>query len=70
MGFKYKTAGTGKTTVQALSSIWDTFTTHDAFMADGGSHFNNAEVRALCSQRGAKVQVVAAYAPWVNGLVE
>jgi hypothetical protein len=36
----------------------------------GGSHFDNAEVRSICTAYGVKTHVVAKYSPWVNGLVE
>jgi hypothetical protein len=39
-------------------------------MSDGGSHFNCTEVREFCDKWGTKTHVVAAYSPWVNGLVE
>lgn len=37
---------------------------------DGESHFDNREVKAWCEARRVQHHVVAAYAPWVNGLVE
>ena len=42
----------------------------ETFMTDGGRHFDNAEVEELCKRWGSKHHVVAAYSPWVNGLVE
>jgi hypothetical protein len=39
-------------------------------MSDGGSHFKNKEVAACCVRWGVKQHVVAAYSPWINGLVE
>jgi hypothetical protein len=42
--FKHKSAGTAKTTVEALSCINKNFVMPEAFMTDGGSHFNNAVV--------------------------
>jgi hypothetical protein len=39
-------------------------------MSDGGSHFKNKEVKEMCDEWGIKHHVVAAYSPWVNGLVE
>ena len=39
-------------------------------MSDGGKHFDNKEVRELCEKWGTKTHIVAAYSPWVNGLVE
>jgi hypothetical protein len=69
-GFKYKTAGSGKTTVGGLSSIFQNFAPSEVFMTDGGKHFDNDEVRAFCGEWGTETHVVAAYSPWVNGLVE
>jgi hypothetical protein len=39
-------------------------------MVDGGSHFNCAEVCDYCESIGSKLHIVAAYAPWLNGLLE
>jgi hypothetical protein len=39
-------------------------------MVDGGSHFDCNEVRNYCESIGTKLHVVAAYAPWLNGLLE
>lgn len=68
--FKFKTAGSAKTTIQSLRTIFTLFREFNTFMSDGGSHFNNQEVREFCSQNGTKTHVVAAYSPWINGLVE
>ena len=69
-GFKFKTAGTGKTTVKSLDEIFGGFAPAEVFMSDGGKHFKNNEVRQCCEKWGSRHQVVAAYSPWVNGLVE
>ena len=68
--FKYKSAGTAKTTVDALSRIFQDFVAAETFMSDGGKHFDNNEVRATCSKWGTTTHIVPAYSPWVNGLVE
>ena len=39
-------------------------------MSDGGKHFKNNEVQQCCEKWGSRHHVVAAYSPWVNGLVE
>ena len=39
-------------------------------MTDGGSHFNNGDVCVWCEVNNAKHHITAAYAPWINGLVE
>ena len=69
-GFKFKTAGTGKTTVKALEEIYGGFAPAEVFMSDGGKHFKNNEVQQCCEKWGGRHQVVAAYSPWINGLVE
>ena len=68
--FKYRTSGTGLTTVAALRHIGNTYVDPETFMVDGGSHFNNKVVREFCEQRGIKLHIVAKYSAWVNGLVE
>ena len=68
--FKHKSAGTAKTTVDALSRIFQDFTPSETFMTDGGKHFDNNEVRTFCNKWGTNTHVVPAYSPWVNGLVE
>ena len=69
-GFKFKTAGTGKTTVKSLEDIYSGFAPAEVFMSDGGKHFKNNEVRQCCEKWGGRHHVVAAYSPWINGLVE
>jgi hypothetical protein len=68
--FKYKSAGTAKTTIDALSTIGRHFVAPETLMTDGGSHFNNEAVRKFCDANGCKHHVTPAYSPWVNGLVE
>jgi transposase InsO family protein len=69
-GFKYKTHGSAKTTRAALRSMFQGHAPWETFMSDGGSHFDNEEVRQLCKEFGVSTEVVAKYSPWVNGLVE
>ncbi|KAG6839761.1 hypothetical protein C0991_011885 [Blastosporella zonata] len=69
-GYKFKSAGSAKTTEESLEDIANTFTPPKVFSSDGGSHFNNAAVRKFCESRGIKTHVISAYSPWVNGLVE
>jgi transposase InsO family protein len=69
-GYKYKTAGSAKTTTDSLEKIFHSFAPWETFMSDGGKHFDNKEVRELCEKWGAKTHIVSAYSPWVNGLVE
>jgi transposase InsO family protein len=68
--FKYKTTGTAKTTVDALSTVSKNFVAPEAFMTDGSSHFNNAAVQEFCEANTCKHHVTPAYSPWVNRLVE
>jgi len=67
--FKSKAAA-GKNTVDSLRRISQMFTAPETFMVDGGKHFNCAEVRDYCESIGSKLHVVAAYSPWINGLLE
>lgn len=69
-GNKFKTAGTGKTTIKSLTNIYQNFAPAETFMLDGGKHFANTEVDAFCEEWGCKHHVVAPYSPWINGLVE
>lgn len=68
--FKYKTAGSAKTTADALTRIFQGFVPAETFMSDGGKHFDNNEVRDLCNKWGTNTHIVPAYSPWINGLVE
>ena len=69
-GKKFKTAGTEKTTIKSLTNIYQNFMLVEMFMTDSGRHFDNMEVDKFCKKWGSKHHVVAAYSPWVNGLVE
>jgi Integrase core domain len=69
-GYKYKSAGSAKTTKDGLERTFQAFAPWETFMSDGGKHFDNKEVRELCQKWGTKTHIVAAYSPWVNGLVE
>ena len=62
--------GTGASTVQTLWHICDEFTTPAEFMSDGGSHFDCEEVCAFAEKKNITLRTTAAYAPWVNGLIE
>src|ERR1700691_6243621 len=72
--FSHKNSGpltaAGKNTVHSLRRIAQVFTAFEIFMADGGSHFDCKEVRDYCNSIGTRVHIVAAYAPWLNGLLE
>jgi hypothetical protein len=68
--FKYKTAGSAKTTLDSLTRIFNNFTASKTFMSDGGWHFNNDAVKMYCKSRKCKLHIVAVYSPWINGLVE
>ena len=54
----------------ALTDIFRGFVAPEMFMSNGGRHFDNAKVCELCTTWGVTTHVVAAYSPWVNGLVE
>ena len=42
----------------------------EVFMADGGTHFSGHKVADWCVKHGSRYHQVAAYSPWVNGLLE
>jgi len=69
-GYKFKTHGTAVTTNRSLDNIFHNFAPPETFMADGGKHFKNWEVAENCECWGTKLHTVAAYSPWVNGLIE
>jgi hypothetical protein len=68
--FKYKTAGTAKMTIDAVSTVTKAYIAPEMFMMDSGSHFNNAAVREYCDANGIKQHITLVYSLWVNGLVE
>lgn len=39
-------------------------------MADGGPHFDCEAVQEFCDEIGTTLLIVAARAPWLNGLLE
>ena len=49
-GFKYKTAGSAKTTKDSLYNIFHGYAPSETFMSNGGKHFDNNEVRQLCKE--------------------
>ena len=57
-GYKIKTAGSAKTTTDSLNNIFHGYAPWEMFMSDGGKHFDNKEVRDLCSKWGTKTHVV------------
>jgi len=68
--FKHKSTGTARTTIDGLAQIFRNFTASETFMSDGGKHFNNTVVKDFCAKWSCDTHVVAAYSPWINGLVE
>ena len=69
-GYKLKTHRMARTTIEGLKSVRQMFRVPETFMTDGGMHFNNGDIQAWCEANETSHQVVAAYAPWVNGLVK
>lgn len=69
-GFKLKTKGTAKTTIAALKFICNLFTTPEALMTDGGSHFNCRAVSDFCADQGIELRIISPYSPWIAGLIE
>jgi hypothetical protein len=39
-------------------------------MTDGGHYFNNHDITKRCTAHGTQYHVTAAYAPWINELME
>lgn len=68
--FKIRSHGTAKTTLACLDHIEREHSAPATLMTDGGTHFNNGDVRAWCEKHNTKVVVVAAYSAWQNGLCE
>lgn len=68
--YKYKTAGSTKTTIDSLDKIFHGLAPWETFMSDGGRHFDNKDVWEMCEKWGMKTHIVPAYSPWVNGLIE
>ena len=69
-GDRLKTHRSTKTTVKSLNDICHNFAPSEAFQTDGGKHFDNQEVDLACGQWEMDHIIMAAYSPWVNGLVE
>ena len=69
-GFKFTTYGSTATTIASLNRIRRMYRMPEVFMADGGSHFAGAAVGEWCIEHNSRYQQVAAYSPWVNGLLE
>lgn len=69
-GFKLKTAGTAKSTMDSLSFIVDNYIVPDLFMADSGSHFRNHGVDDFCELHGIRHITTPSYAPWCNSLIK
>ena len=42
----------------------------DMLVTDGGTHFDNTVIQALCKRFRTKHHITTAYAPWANGAVE
>jgi len=60
---KFKMEGTAKTMVDSLSTIFNAYTAMEAFMSDGGKHFDNTMVKEFCAKWSCTHHVVAAYSP-------
>jgi hypothetical protein len=67
---KLKTAATGLTMRTGLEQIHTKFPPSETLMCDGGPEFDNTVVRAYCESKSTNLQIVPAYSPWVNGLLE
>jgi len=69
-GYKFKMHGTAAMTNKSLNNIFHNFVPPETFVVDGGKHFKNQEVVENCECWGTRLHMVAAYPPWVNGLVK
>src|SRR5882762_1246570 len=69
-GYKFTGYGTAATTIASLNRIRQTYQMPEVFMADGGSHFAGHAMGEWCHEHRSQYQQVAAYSPWVNGLLE
>ena len=69
-GHKFTTYGTMATTISSLNKIRHAYRRPEVFMADSGSHFAGHDVAEWYLQHGSRYEQVAAYSPWVNGLLE
>jgi hypothetical protein len=67
--FKSKLAAR-KNTVESLKRILQAFTALETLMMDEGSHFDCNEVQEYCTSISAKLHIVAAYLPLLNGLLK
>jgi hypothetical protein len=68
--FKFTGYGTTATMISSLKKIHQLYRAPEVFMADGGTHFLGHAVAEWCESHGSQYQRVAAYLPWVNGLLE
>ncbi|KAM0793640.1 hypothetical protein ACM66B_001072 [Microbotryomycetes sp. NB124-2] len=68
--YKFTTAGTGKTTIKALTDLFRVFGQPKVLMSDNGSHFANKEVDAFCADCAIVVAKTPPYSPHTNGAVE
>src|ERR1700736_2085829 len=69
-GTKLKSTGTAKSTIGSLQKNFHDFATPSSFMADGGSHFSNGDVKSFCTSNRVQHMTTTAYSPWCNGLIE
>ncbi|KIK21558.1 hypothetical protein PISMIDRAFT_12185 [Pisolithus microcarpus 441] len=49
--------------MDSLAMIFNNFAAPEAFMTDGGKHFDNHAVKEFCAKWSCKHHVVAAYSP-------
>ncbi|GAA5857406.1 hypothetical protein JCM9279_001790 [Rhodotorula babjevae] len=67
--YKFK-EDTGRTTVSALTDLFDRFGCPSVLLSDNGSHLNCKEVNTFCEERGVERRTTPTYLPNTNGLVE
>ena len=57
-------------TEEAVIAWCATFGVPSLLITDGGSHFDNTLVTAICKRFCARHHITTAYAPWANGAIE
>ncbi|KAM0791027.1 hypothetical protein ACM66B_004325 [Microbotryomycetes sp. NB124-2] len=68
--YKFKTAGTGKTTIKSLTDLFRIFGQPEVLLSDNGSHFANREVEAFCADRAIVLARTPPYLPHTNRAVK
>ncbi|KAM0789082.1 hypothetical protein ACM66B_003143 [Microbotryomycetes sp. NB124-2] len=68
--YKFKTAGTGKTTIKLLTYLFCIFGQPEVLLSNNGLHFANREVEAFCANRAIVLAKTPPYLPHTNRAVK